>query len=93
MVSNSKEMKNITSKSNWNEIMAAVRKIESIKCHPLYGKYNFTVTISGSTCNITYARLACVGDPGYYNITGRSKIEAVRKAVQSFVRWYNTVKQ
>lgn len=66
--------------SDWNQLMPAVIKIESIE-----NSDSYEVDIFGNCCNI--------GSSDRFDATGVTKIEATWKAVIQFITWYNQSKQ
>ncbi len=69
------EPKNFEYKTNWNELMEVVEKIESLKCE---------VSIINKYCQITRYDLFTRG-----YIEGKTKIDAVYNAIISFIVIYN----
>lgn len=78
--------------SNWNNLMLVVEKIEEPGNFPdLSIKEGVDVKIFYRNCKIEYS-----DDDNEYDLSpngekGKTKIEAVWKAVVKFIQWYNSI--
>jgi hypothetical protein len=78
---------------SWDWLMAVVEMIESIK-NRNHGSFGVHIVSNSCTIQSTDFRVNQMDDPPQYcnSIDGKSKFEAIHKAVIQFIEWYKTLK-